>query len=125
MIAGLSQVKAPFSVPNIPTILTVHGLILNLLSGLTIDNQSARSFVSKYLHFHNPIVPIYDSVAAGFLPKFISVRGVLIPTAEHADSTYSEYLYRFARLTESAASQGTTVTVRSLDYYLLWKKENG
>ena len=56
-LARLPQGAASLTSSNISDILNVHGLILKLLSGLTIDGQSARTFVSKYLHFHNPIVP--------------------------------------------------------------------
>jgi hypothetical protein len=123
-LSSLGQVAAPLTTPHIQAILTVHGLILNLLQDLTIDHQSARSFVSKYLHFHNPLVPIYDSIAAGFLPKFVRIRRIQIPTAENVDPIYAEYVYRFIKFYEFAASESAMVTIRLLDYYLIWKKES-
>jgi len=41
----------------------VHGRLTEPLTGVTTDGKTPRSFVSKYLHFHNPVVPIYDSCA--------------------------------------------------------------
>jgi len=123
-LARLPQGAASLSSSNVSEILNVHGLILKLLSGLTIDGQSARTFVSKYLHFHNPIVPIYDSVVQEFLPKLVRLRkGRTTYTAAHADHVYATYVSRFATLCASA-SQSATITVRLLDYYLIWKKEN-
>jgi hypothetical protein len=119
----LEHIEEPLSGSNIEKILTVHGSILNLLRKLTIRGQAARSFVSKYLHFHNPTVPIYDSIAANFLPKLIRLRRDQIYTAVHADQEYATYISRFAKLYESA-SKTVSVTVRLLDYYLIWKKEN-
>jgi len=120
----LKQIAEPLTSSDIKEILTVHGLILNLLRKLTIGGQAARSFVSKYLHFHNPTVPIYDSIADNFLPKLVRLRSDQIYTSEHADRTYAAYVSRFAKLYEFAS--GTVpVTVRLLDYYLIWKKEKG
>ena len=124
-LASLRQVAAPIASSDIRKILTVHALILKLLSGLTIQSQSARTFVSKYLHFHNPAVPIYDNIADGFLPKLVRLRTNQINAPAHADKTYAAYVSRFAKLYQSAAVQGVSVTVRLLDYYLIWKKENG
>jgi hypothetical protein len=123
-LVQLAQVEEPLTGSNIDRILTIHGLILHLLKGLTIDGQSARSFVSKYLHFHNRVVPIYDSVADGFLPKLVRLRKDQIQKAANADEWYAAYVSRFAKLYE-AASQHTAVTVRLLDYYLIWKNEKG
>ena len=124
LFARLNRVSSPLSTLNIPDILTIHGSILKLLMPLTINHQSARSFVSKYMHFQNPIVPIYDSVVAGFLPKLVRLRAAQIPTVKYADYEYSKYVYTFAKLYQDAASQRVQVSVRFLDYYLTWKKAN-
>jgi len=121
--ARLAKVAEPLITSNVPEILTVHGLILERLTEITRDGQLARSFVSKYLHFHNSAVPIYDSVASTCLRSLISLRAIrdfqILP-AEHADSIYADYVRRFTNLYQFIAAQGLPVTVRALDSYLIW-----
>jgi hypothetical protein len=124
-IDHLPKVPEQLAASNVPNILTIHGLMSTKLTEITRENQSARSFVSKYLHFHSPCVPIYDSVA----PKSIrsidphrAVRDSESSSPEHADQEYAEYVGRFLRLYEYVASRGLQITVRSLDYYLVWKR---
>ena len=40
-----------------------------------------RSFVSKYLHFHRPAIPIYDSVASKALSGLMCRDGLRTSTA--------------------------------------------
>lgn len=122
-LARLRKISTPLDTWNIPEILTIHGLILKLLAELTIGNQAVRTFVSKYLHFHNPDVPMYDSIASGFLPKLVPL-GIQIPAVKQADQDYADYVCRFAKLYQYATVRGVPVTVRLLDSYLIWKKEN-
>ncbi len=123
-LGGLVQITEPLTISGIEKILNVHGMILNLLTKLTKDGEAARSFVSKYMHFHNPVVPIYDNIADTFLPKFVRLRKHQIISVEHADGTYAAYVSRLFLLYD-LASKNLPVTVRLLDYYLIWKKENG
>jgi hypothetical protein len=121
--ARLTKVSEPLTTSNVQEILTVHGLILERLKEITRNRQVARSFVSKYLHFHNPAVPIYDSVASASLRNLVplrSIRGFQIAPAEHADSEYADYVRRFTSLYQHIAAQGLAVTVRALDSYLIW-----
>jgi hypothetical protein len=54
----------PLTPPVLTQIISIHvGLLATVQSALR-KGQTPRSFVSKYLHFHNPVVPIFDSVAA-------------------------------------------------------------
>lgn len=118
----LGKITEPLTSSNIPELLTIHGLILELLTKITRDEQLARSFVSKYMHFHNPVVPVYDNVANEFMPKLIPMPGVQMFTAQHADATYANYVSRFAKLYQAAGSQ-VRVTVRALDYYIILQAE--
>lgn len=122
----LGRISEPLTIVSIRQILLLHGLLMDLLKRITIDEKSPRSFVSKYLHFHNRAVPIYDSVAAKFLPRLVllgAIRDFQIRPVKCTDPDYSDYVQRFARLYECTASQSLPVTVRSLDYYLLWKAD--
>jgi hypothetical protein len=53
----LAAISEPLTVLSIRKILLVHGLLVSRLREVTRGEQTARSFVSKYLHFHNPAVP--------------------------------------------------------------------
>ena len=123
--ARLTKVSEPLATSNVREILTVHGSILELLTEITRNRQSARSFVSKYLHFHNPAVPIYDSIASTCLRSLIplrTIRDFQVQPAEHADSEYADYVRRFTNLYQYVAAQGLPVTVRALDSYLIWNE---
>lgn len=123
---SLKKLSEPLTMLNIRKILMLHGLFVNRLMSVTRDKQAARSFVSKYLHFHNPAVPIYDSVAAGLLPSLVAlptIRNFQIRPVKYSDPEYADYVRRFAKLYQSVASQGLPVTVRGLDYCLIWKAE--
>ena len=118
----LAKVFEPLASSNISEILAVHGLISKRLTHLTRRKQLARSFVSKYLHFHNSAVPIYDSVASGFLRGLVPLRRIRdfqIPVPDCADPEYADYVRRFAHLYQTIASHALPVTVRSLDSYLI------
>ncbi len=83
-----------------------------------------RSFVSKYLHFHNPVFPIYDSVASGEIRRIVPLRSVLNIDFEVdgvSDSEYNDYVKRFFALYLHSIERGLPITVRSLDFYLIWR----
>lgn len=120
-IVHLKKISEPLTTLGIRKILLIHGLLVNLLLSLTRDKQSVRSFVCKYLHFHNSAVPIYDNIAAGRLRGLVLLRpikGFQVRRVRHADPEYADYVRRFTHLYRFATSQGLQVTVRSLDWYL-------
>jgi hypothetical protein len=61
-IKDLRKIKNPKSAER--EILSLHGKLLRLIRKGTKSGLNYRSFVSKYLHFHIPIVPIFDSLAS-------------------------------------------------------------
>jgi hypothetical protein len=123
----LSGISEPLTPSNLTEILEIHGLIVKMLRSVTRDQHDVRSFVSKYMHFHNPAVPLYDTNADTVLTSLVpwpSVRKKEV-TVREADSYYAKYANRFLSLYDSMRSEGLVVTVRALDYYLLWKFEKG
>ena len=127
LFSRLAGVSEPLTASNVPTILEIHGQIVDMLSEITIDGQSPRSFVSKYMHFHNRVVPMYDSIASTkVLPRMVrSVRpqDIEAVVSLESDSEYRLNVCRFRNLYNLVASQNLPVTVRSLDYYLLWEHD--
>ena len=51
-------------------ILVSHGRIVSILKNGTKSKINFRSFVSKYLHFHAPVVRIFDSRAAKMMNEW-------------------------------------------------------
>ena len=110
----------------VPAILDVQSRLVNLLREITTNGeQSPRSFVSKYLHFHRPLVPIYDSVASSALKKLVPWQkcfddGSVDPPG---DEKYRRYVMRLWQLNGQAIKAGVDPTVRELDRYLFAETE--
>jgi hypothetical protein len=107
---------------DLRAIVDVHGRILNLLKPITRKLKSPRSFVSMYLHFHNPAVPIYDSYAEwslkGLVPWDDALNVFNAPRA--ADHEYDRYVKRFMRLCSIVQEKELIVSVKRLGHYLVW-----
>ena len=128
LMLGLHKLSEPLAATSITGILETHGQFVKLLSELTIDGQSPRSFVAKYMHFHNPVVPLYDRIVGEVLPRLAplgSTSGPRVPIPNNADSWYAGYVLQFLGLFDLIALENPEVTVRTLDYCLLWKRERG
>ena len=117
-----------FSSQALVTIVDVHGRIV---SGLARELNCAnlRSFVSKYLHFHCPLVPIYDSLAAAAITKVLGPyvsrwrepqEVLTIPQTNYqeVDPTYFWYCARFLELWELAQRVRPRSTVKIIDHAL-------
>ncbi|MGB8685613.1 MAG: hypothetical protein WCD12_22225 [Candidatus Binatus sp.] len=118
----LRSIRLPMTTTAWEQIVSSHGQFVAMLKPLTADGKSPRSFASKYLHFHFPIVPIYDSKAEWSLMHFEGGPEVVrLPTSENpngADGSYSWLVERFGNLWEQVRSSGQTPTVKHIDHYL-------
>jgi hypothetical protein len=92
-----------------------------------ISHRSVKlltSFVSKYLHFHNPIVPIYDSRAEVAIGKLVNRRSRLVREAQMALPeglpVYRNFVAAFVVLYQLAAETTLKPSVKELDH-LLWR----
>jgi hypothetical protein len=63
----LSMIAEPLNSEKLRAIVDEHGRFLKLLAPKMRKGVSPRSFASKYMHFHCPAVPIYDSYASSKL----------------------------------------------------------
>jgi hypothetical protein len=127
LFLSLAETSEPLTAPNLQRILEVHGQVVRLLSGVTMMGKSPRSFVSKYMHFHNSVVPMYDDITQGVLPSLVpkrSIKNELASIPNSADPDYACHVLRFLSQYELIVSKNLPVTVRSLDYYLLWEYGN-
>ncbi len=124
LIEHISALMEPLTWKGIVGILIAHGRLVQLLTGITQYGYRPRSFVSKYLHFHNPVFPIYDSVASGEIRRIVPLRSVLnidFDVDGVSDSEYNDYVKRFFALYLHSIERGLPITVCSLDFYLMWR----
>jgi hypothetical protein len=120
IVGQLGAMCEPQTAADMRRIVGLHGLLTGVLVGVTTDGKAPRSFAAKYLHFHNPAVPIFDSYAAIALGKLVRWDGARVPFTcpEHGDLEYYDFCVRFWRLYAACRSKGVEVTVKTLDHYL-------
>jgi hypothetical protein len=116
---------------NIEEIALLHGRLLTEFKNSTRDEHGIRSFVSKYLHFHAPVFPIYDSITKkvitrrakedfeGFYPWKPSWTHEF-PCPAGADLEYWRFCVRIAMLRRDWDHRKFFPTARHLDICLLY-----
>lgn len=117
----LRVVSAPLDDEKCGLIVSIHGRMVRLLRPITRKKQSTPSFVSKYMHFHNSVVPIYDGLALASLRGLMrwSDSMAVFKMPSDADKEYGWYVMRFLALHRQLAESGLRPTTRNVDYYLL------
>jgi len=119
LVADLKTICEPLSVEKLQKIVSIHGEILRLLQ--SIARKPPRSFVSKYLHFHNSAVPIYDRMAN----RVLRDHGLLARAEEtfqippRGDKAYARHTMRFLKLYDIIREQNLKPTVKQVDSYLI------
>ena len=129
IIASVASVEEPLNAAATRTILDAHGRLVRLIETVT-EKQGrgtcARSFASKYLHFHTPAVPIYDSYAAKAARAHRFPRGQISsafaqPTS--CDEKYAAFVARLCLIADAAHlandKHAETISIKLLDKYLL------
>jgi len=128
IVAGLQTTAgAPEVYDSVSALASVteHGRLCKLLAGATRGGNWLPSFASKYLHFHAPGVPIFDSRAAWRIrqPDFYPFRGRSVrrfTPPRVFDGRYYKFCNQFLAMWDDAVAAGLAVSVRSLDQYLLY-----
>lgn len=111
-------------------ILSAHGNMVKLLRKGTRSKLNFRSFVSKYLHFHNPIVPLFDSVASNTINRpdwypWKRFKGhILVPMSKQYDRVYYKFFNQFLLYFRDLNKLKQSPSVRSADWYLIWSAYN-
>lgn len=118
-------VGRPFDRQTAAQIVELHGHIARAISHRT-KGVFLASFVSKYLHFHCPIIPIYDSNAQAAIGRFVDrdlvnpIRDAMAELPEWA-LVYRNFVAAFVVLHQRAHEEtDRKPTVKELDY-LLWQ----
>lgn len=111
---------------NLATIITIHSKFDSLLreetrkNKKTDDNNSLRSFVSKYLHFHNPIVPIYDSRSKNALNHLCITADISFNECKDVDQEYAKHCRLFYKVFSEIRKKDKKATVKEVDNFLLY-----
>jgi hypothetical protein len=121
----LLSIKEPLSTAKLKFIVMEHGKFVRLLAEILRDNQSARSFASKYMHFHCPSVPIYDRYANGELRRICHWEDnyEVFELPKGADEEYYYFILRFWQLYKNFRESVGRTNARLIDCYLLWMVE--
>ena len=119
-IQPVRSLAEPLESADVETLVRAHGALLGVLSGVTTKGKPPRSFAAKYLHFHNPVAPIYDEYARIALSRLVRWDGSALPFARPhaADPDYYDFCVRFWRLYEACWRRGVATTVKALDQFL-------
>jgi hypothetical protein len=117
----LSKLKnKKFDEAKLKEILILHNELVKFFKELT--GLEKRSLASKYLHFHMPIFPIYDSRANRSIKKI--VKGNIEEFKLIGDKEYSKFCYKILFLYEEIKKQtGKFPTLREIDTFLV-KEDN-
>lgn len=120
IIEPVRLLEEPLTDAALKSIVAAHGALLGLLHGVTTAGRTPRSFAAKYLHFHNPLVPIYDEYARVGLTKHVhwDSKQLSFNPPDGADREYYEFCVRFWRLYRACHEAGLEVSVKTLDHYL-------
>ena len=120
-LARLTPATGELTPDRLSAVVKVHGLFTSLVA--EICRASPRSFSSKYLHFHCPDVPVYDSYATAALcadfPLSPGVRPFAKPAG--ADEEYYSYCCRVWTMYKRAQLNGLKPRLKVLDY-MLWER---
>ena len=125
LLHRLASVAEPLTTASLRAILDVHGQLVAHVRPLTRAALSPRSFASKYLHFHCPAVPIFDSFVQSAIPKLVRWQDALavVPREDAFDREYWSFAMRFWNLYQTAMAEvqpPSRVSTKGLDYYLYY-----
>ena len=105
-----------FNEDTLKEILSIHKELVKFFNKLT--GKEKRSLASKYLHFHVPIFPIYDSRANNSINKV--VMGNIKDLRLFGDKEYSKFCYKiFLFYNFIKDKTGKAPTLREIDTYLI------
>lgn len=125
---GAISILSPESLAQVAQI---HGWLAREVLGNAGVGQPV-SFVSKYLHFHAPVVPIYDSRVCTALGRYIRARfgkqfvatASCLPKLPQQLQDYRWLCARFVPLWEDVYESRPGTSVKQLDYHL-WQLGSG
>ncbi len=120
LVQRVRQLKEPLDLEKLAEVVSAHGRFCQLVSQLAQRDQVLVSFASKYLHFHAPLVPIYDRYAYAAAWRRRRKQGLeVFPKPEGANLDYYWYCLCFWQVYTSLRALAGAVTVRMAEYHLI------
>lgn len=117
------------AVERIHRIALLHARVQRALGAITRNGNSVRSFVSKYLHFHAPVVPIFDHYASAAMASWYRwpPKHEVGTRPARADESYWRHLVRSAFVVDEWRRLGiASPTARAIDSYAIaWWETRG
>ncbi len=105
-----------FNENSLKEILIIHKELMDFFKNIT--GLEKRSLASKYLHFHIPIFPIYDSRAKNSIRKI--VKGKVEESKLIGDKEYSKFCYKILFLYDYVRDKtDKNPTLREIDTFLV------
>jgi len=123
ILGELGDVAEPLEWESLRLTIAQHGRFVSLLSQL-VHRGAVTSFAAKYMHFHNPAVPIYDRLSSSAARRLLHwhVLGPIPAWPSKRDPKYWRFAVRFWKLYGELADKPPG-TVRLLDRYLVMWEE--
>jgi hypothetical protein len=120
-IERLATLREPLNPEKLQVIVGEHGRFCRLISKIAREENALASFASKYLHFHCPVVPIYDSWVCKQAWRMRQKAGLRVFDAPaEAHDGYYWYTLCFWQLYSQVRGAIPDVNVRLAEAYLLW-----
>jgi hypothetical protein len=126
IIGRLGKLQEPLDVQALSVVVTEHGHFCELLANICRNKNQPASFASKYLHFHCPIVPIYDSWV--YQKAWSMRRPEGFPAFDKPDGVHNEYYQYcvcFWQVYSALRALTPKANVRRAEFFLLWLANGG
>ena len=105
IFASLADVAEPLTPESLRKIIHAAWAVCRLLQRITRNEESPRSFCSKYMHFHCPAVPLFDDKVMKALPKLVRWQKSfqLFDLPNDADEYYAWYVLNSGNFTNRSS----------------------
>lgn len=128
ILARLGELGLELSEEALAVIVVEHKRFIDILKEDPGTKKTPRSFASKYLHFHSPVVPVFDSRAQKGVQRVLPWGKhrnsfVELPAAPGVDEEYRDYCRQFWGFYCRLQKVGVAASVKEVDYYLMTQDE--
>ncbi len=121
IVRRLKKIHEPLNVEKLRVVIAEHGRFCRIVSRIARRRHSLVSFASKYLHFHAPIVPMYDSWVGLQAWRMRGKENLdWFGCPKKANAAYYWYCVCFWQMYSELRRMTKPVNVRQAESYLMW-----